>query len=553
GELFIGGALVARGYHDRPGLSAQRFLPDPFGAPGARMYRTGDRVRWVTMGGADDRAPAALEYLGRTDDQVKVRGFRIEPGEVEAALLHHPDVTQAAVVAREHNGHHRLVAYTVGAAADLAGWLKDRLPDYLVPSAFVALDELPMTPSGKVDRRALPAPTFTDAGYVAPEPGVATALADIWAEVLGVERVGARDNFFALGGDSILSMQVVSRARQAGLKLTSKDVFLRQTVADLALAVTEDAGPAHETVTGPVPLTPVQRWFFAEHGPLAHFTMSVVVEPGDVEPGRVRDAVRALVAHHDALRLRFTQVDGVWQQEVADVESAEVFRLAATDDLAAEAHLARTSLDLRRGPLLRAVLFADGRLFVTAHHLVVDAVSWRIILEDLDTLLAGGDLGPKGTAFTAWARRLDRHVLDGRFDDALPHWADVPVEEPVPTRAGTARTVSVRLGRAETDALLHAVPDAYRTQVNDVLLTALTSAFAGRALVALEGHGREELFDGVDLSRTVGWFTAEFPVALELPGAGDPTPDDWRPGGWGAALKSVYVQLRAGPAKGLCY
>ncbi|MFE9746688.1 non-ribosomal peptide synthase/polyketide synthase [Saccharothrix saharensis] len=533
GELFLAGAQVSRGYHDRPGLTAQRFLPDPFGEPGGRMYRTGDRVRWV-----GDR----LEYLGRNDDQVKIRGFRVELGEVETALLRHPEVTQAAVVAREHRGHQRLVAYTVGTADDLAGWLKQRLPDYLVPSAFVALEVLPVTPAGKVDRRALPAPTFTEAGYVAPEPGVAAVLADIWAEVLGVDRVGARDNFFALGGDSILSMQVVSRARQAGLKLTSKDVFLRQTVADLALAVTDDTPAAHATVTGPAPLTPIQRWFFAEHGPLAHFTMSVVVELGDVEPAAVRDAVRAVVAHHDALRLRFTPVDGEWRQEVAEAETAEVFRIAS-GDLAAEAHLARTSLDLRHGPLLRAVLFDDGRLFVTAHHLVVDAVSWRIVLEDLEHALAGRDLGPKSTAFTDWAHRLDRHVREGRFDHARPHWTAVPVEEPVPTSAGSARTVSVRLGRAETDALLHAVPDAYRTQVNDVLLTALTSAFAGRALVALEGHGREEILDGVDLSRTVGWFTAEFPVALELPGDGD----------WGAALKSVKEQLRAVPDKGLSY
>ncbi|MBY8848593.1 hypothetical protein K7G98_08410, partial [Saccharothrix sp. MB29] len=536
---------------------AHRFLADPHGEPGSRMYRTGDRVRWVYPGGAGDRAEAQLEYLGRNDDQVKIRGFRIEPAEVEAALLHHPDVTQAAVVAHEHNGHKRLVAYTTGTATGLAGWLKDRLPDYLVPSAFVALDALPTTPSGKLDRRALPAPTFTDdTGYVAPEPGVPARLAEIWAEVLGVERVGARDNFFALGGDSILSMQVVSRARQAGLRLTSKDIFLRQTVSDLALAVTDDAGRTHEVVTGPVPLTPVQRWFFTEHGPLAQFTMSVVVELGDVDPDAVRAAVGALVAHHDALRTRFTAVDGVWRQQVAEVETGEVFRVAA-DDLPTEAERAKTSLDLRTGPLLRAVLFDDGRLFVTAHHLVVDSVSWRILLSDLETLLAGGRLAPRTTAFAEWARRLDEHVRAGRFDAALPHWAAVPTEEPVPTRADTARTVSVRLGRAETGALLTAVPEAYRTQVNDLLLTALASALGGRALVALEGHGREELFDGVDLSRTVGWFTAQFPVALALPaGAPDSAGRDSAGGGsadWGTALKSVKEQLRAVPDKGLSY
>ncbi|MFC6091036.1 non-ribosomal peptide synthase/polyketide synthase [Saccharothrix lopnurensis] len=548
GELFLAGPQVARGYLDRPGLTADRFVADPYGEPGSRMYRTGDRVRWV----ADQ-----LEYLGRTDDQVKIRGFRIEPAEVEAALLEHPEVAQATVVAHAHHGHQRLVAYTAGTATDLGAWLKQRLPDYLVPSAFVALDALPLTPSGKVDRRALPAPTFTDeAGYVAPEAGVPARLAGIWAEVLGVERVGARDNFFALGGDSILSMQVVSRARQAGLKLTSKDIFLRQTIADLALAVTEHAGQAHEVVTGPVPLTPIQRWFFTEHGPLAHYTMSVVVELGAVEPGAVRDAVRAVLAHHDALRTRFTRVDGVWQQEVVPVEAAGfeatgfeaagVFRVAV-DDLRVEAERARASLDPGRGPLLRAVLFDDGRLFLTAHHLVVDAVSWRVVLSDLETLLAGGALPPRTTAFADWARRLDRHVRDGRFDHALPHWAGLPVEEPVPTTAGTARSVSVRLGRAETEALLRDVPEAYRTQVNDVLLTALAWAFEGRALVALEGHGREELFDGVDLSRTVGWFTAQFPVSLELPGGGTGSGD------WGDALKAVKEQLRAVPDKGLSY
>ncbi|QFZ24669.1 non-ribosomal peptide synthase/polyketide synthase [Saccharothrix syringae] len=533
GELYVAGAQVARGYLNRPGLTASRFLADPHGAPGSRMYRTGDRVRWT---------PDGLEYLGRTDDQVKIRGFRIELGEVESALLAHPGVRHAAAAVREHNGHARLVAYTVGTATDLGSWLKDRLPEHMVPSAFVALDELPMTPSGKVDRRALPAPEFTDrADYVAPSPGIAARLAEVWAEVLGVARVGAHDNFFALGGDSILSMQVVSRARRAGLALTSKDVFLRQTVEDLALAVTEDAGQVHEVVTGPVPLTPIQRWFFTEHGPLPHFTMSVVVELGEVDPDAVRDAVHAVVAHHDALRTRFSRVDGAWRQEVAEVGTAEVFRVA-TDDLRTEAERARAALDLERGPLLRAVLCPGGRLFLTAHHLVVDAVSWRIVVSDLETLLAGGSLGPKTTAFADWARRLDRHVRAGGFDAALPHWAAVPVEERVPTRAGAARNVTVRLSRAETDALLREVPEAYRTQVNDVLLTALASAFGGRALVALEGHGREELFDGVDLSRTVGWFTAQFPVALEVPA-----------GGWDTALKAVKEQLRAVPDKGLSY
>ncbi|GAA3887063.1 non-ribosomal peptide synthetase [Saccharothrix violaceirubra] len=527
GELFIAGPQVARGYLDRPGLTASRFVANPFGT-GARMYRTGDRVRWVD---------GVLEYLGRTDDQVKIRGFRVEPGEVEAVLLDHPDVRKAAVVAREHNGHNRLVAYTVGTATDLAAWLKDRLPDHLVPSAFVTLDALPTTPAGKVDRRSLPAPTFAESGYVAPEPGVAADLAAIWAEVLGVGRVGARDNFFALGGDSILSMQVVSRARAAGYRLTSKDVFLRQTVADLVPVVTTETALAVETVTGPVPLTPIQRWFFAEHGPLSHFTMSVTTRVS-ADADAVRRALSAVLAHHDALRTRFVRVDGHWAQEVG--ENADVLRVA-TDDFAAETRRARESLDLAHGPSLRAVLFDDGTLFLTAHHLVVDAVSWRIVLADLETVLGGGRLGPKSTPFGAWARRMDGHVLAGAFDDAVPYWTAVPTEEPVPTPAHSARSVSVRLDRETTGALLRDVPEAYRTRIDDVLLTALTAAFDGSLLVTLERHGREELFADLDVTRTVGWFTAQFPVALDVTGD------------WGESLKAVKERLRGVPHQGVGY
>ncbi|MGC9671571.1 amino acid adenylation domain-containing protein, partial [Planosporangium sp. 12N6] len=286
GELYLGGRGLARGYLGRPGLTAQRFVPDPFaelfGEAGSRMYRTGDVVRWTADG--------QVEYLGRADDQVKIRGFRIELGEVEAALLRHPGVAEAVVVARqETSGHKRLVAYVVPApgatvdAAGLRGFLGGSLPDYMVPSAFVALDALPLNPNGKLDRRALPAPDFgsgASAGYVAPRTEAERILAGVWAEVLGVERVGVEDNFFSLGGDSILSIQVVTRARQAGLRLSSKDIFLRQTIASLALLAsaalpeTADQGP----VVGEVPLTPIQRWLFeVAPGSEAWFDQSLLV------------------------------------------------------------------------------------------------------------------------------------------------------------------------------------------------------------------------------------------------------------------------------------
>ncbi|MEU4743082.1 amino acid adenylation domain-containing protein [Actinosynnema sp. NPDC023658] len=563
GELFIGGAQVARGYLNRPGLTADRFLADPFGPAGARMYRTGDKVRWISVGGADNGTQEELlEFLGRTDEQVKIRGFRIEPGEVEAALLAHPDVTGAAVVARTDNGHTRLVAYVVTTGtANLREHLRRSLPEYSVPSAFVELDRLPLTPNGKLDKAALPAPEVTgDGEFVAPRTPVEAELARIWAEVLGAERIGVEDNFFAVGGDSILSIQLVSRARQAGLHLTSRDVFRHQTVAELALVVSQATEAAPEPVfTGPAPLTPIQRWFFTEHGPLRHFTMTLLVElePGTDE-GRLREAVRTVVGHHDALRLRFREADGRWTQEVADTE-VDVFRVETGADVEAVARDAQRGLDPVDGPLLRAVLFPGARpeLLLTAHHLAMDGVSWRILLGDLEQAYRGVPLEPVGTPFTQWAHRLDEHVRSGALDDAREHWAALPEPEALPVdrdganTAGSTRVVSVRLDRATTEALLTAVPPVYRTQVNDVLLSALGRTLAewtGRDAVSvtLEGHGREELLPGVDLNRTVGWFTTQFPVVLRAFG------DD---GGtrWDHTLKSVKESLRAVPHRGLSF
>ncbi|MGH3995302.1 MAG: AMP-binding protein, partial [Pseudonocardiaceae bacterium] len=261
GELYIGGRGLARGYFNRPGLTAERFVADPFGKPGSRMYRTGDVVRRNIDG--------ELEYQGRADHQVKIRGFRIELGEVEAAVLRHDDVAEAvAIVREEDSGHKRLVAYLVPAPgataspAEVRELVNQALPDYMVPSTFVVLEQLPLNPSGKLDRRALPAPdrgATARSGYVAPSTDVERALAEIWADVLGVQRVGVGDNFFELGGDSILSIQVVSRARQAGVSLASQDVFLHQTIASLAPNVADGGSVVVEQrpVTGAMPLTPV--------------------------------------------------------------------------------------------------------------------------------------------------------------------------------------------------------------------------------------------------------------------------------------------------------
>ncbi|MFF8602471.1 amino acid adenylation domain-containing protein [Streptomyces sp. NPDC015232] len=587
GELYLGGAGVAQGYAGRPDLTAERFVADPY-EPGARLYRTGDVVRWTP--------DHELEFIGRADNQVKIRGFRIELGEIEAVVSAVPGVRHAVVVVREDSpGVRRLVAYAVAedvTARAIRSAAAAALPEYMVPAAVVLLDELPLGPTGKLDRKALPRPThdaLAGASYVAPRTAAERLLADIWAELLGVERVGVEDNFFELGGDSILSIQLVSRARKAGLVLTSKDVFVRQTVAGLAAGL--DAGPdgtapdgrrasaaEQGAVTGEVPLTPVQDWFLRHHPDTAgHFDMTLLVELDEgVDLTLLPRAVDALLAQHDMLRLRVTHRDGEWTQRIAPYEESapfwETYDATGLSDaeldaaIRARAHRERPAGRLETGPLFQAVAFDRGpgrpaRLLLTAHHLVVDGVTWRVLLEDLATaheqLLAGKrpDLGAKSTSFPHWASRLAEFTRAGGFDDEAAHWAGVldgaPAEVPLDHPGGdntvaSQRTVVSALSEEHTRLLLQRVPGVFRSRVNDVLLAALGRALEGwtgtsRVLVELEGHGREELFDDVDLSRTAGWFTTVYPVALDLPGDAD----------WRRTVSAVKRQLRRVPRNGI--
>ena len=308
GELYISGAGLARGYLGRAGLTAERFVADPFGPAGSRMYRTGDLARW--------RADGVLDFVGRADTQVKLRGLRIEPGEIEAALTQHPDVAQAAVVVREDQpGQRRLVGYVVASAAAspdsaaLRAHVGQRLPDYMMPSALVVLERLPLTASGKLDRRALPAPAAASGeGWRAPRSPHEEVLCGLFAEVLGRDRVGIDESFFALGGDSIMSMQLVSRARRAGLLLTPRAVFEHQSVAALAaVAVAAAAEPPvlHDAGTGALPATPIMRWLAGHGGPLAGFHQAMLLQvPAGLRADHFARALQAVLDHHDALRLR---------------------------------------------------------------------------------------------------------------------------------------------------------------------------------------------------------------------------------------------------------
>ncbi|HEX2211050.1 MAG TPA: amino acid adenylation domain-containing protein [Longimicrobium sp.] len=576
GELYIGGAGVARGYLGRPALSAEKFVPDPFAGAGARMYRTGDRARWLDGGN--------LLILGRTDNQVKVRGYRVELGEIEATLRRHDAVSGAIVVVREDApGDRRLVAYVVSdaEAAELREYLRRSLPEYMVPSAFVRMESLPRTVTGKVDPKTLPAPEYAaaDETYVAPRTPVEQTLAGIWAEVLRLDRVGVNDSFFELGGDSILSIQVVSRARRAGLQLSPRQLFEYPTIAELAsvAGVSEAARPEQARAEGAARLTPVQAWFFEQGQPAPwHYNQSTLFEvDASVSDAALETALVAVLRHHDALRLRFRRTDAGWEQwHAAEAGIAlERIDLSSLADAARDGVQARicaerqTGLDLENGPAGRAVLFdrgARGRvLFIVLHHLLVDGVSWRILREDLEQAVAQAeagepiDLGARGTSYARWADALHAYAASGALRAEAAYWLAQGPEgvAPLPTdgigqrTVFTADTVSVRLDEEETRALLQDVPAAYRTQINDVLLCALADAVGRwtggpRVRIALEGHGREEeIGDGIDLTRTVGWFTSLYPVVLHTAGAAGP----------GERLKRVKEQLRAVPLRGIGY
>jgi amino acid adenylation domain-containing protein/non-ribosomal peptide synthase protein (TIGR01720 family) len=584
GELCVGGPAVTRGYLGRPAETAAKFIPDPWSMePGSRLYRTGDLAR--------HRPDGSIDYLGRIDEQIKIRGYRVEPGEIEAVLVQCSEVQEAAVVAAAGAaGPKRLVAFWVaaGEAATTDGLraaLRERLPEHMVPAIFVQVAALPQTPNGKVDRRALlqrakEAESERPAGVATlPRSPHEELLMGILAAVLRRSDIGVHDNFFELGGDSILALQVVSRAQQAGLWLAPRDLFRHQTVAELAAVVRAAPGaPKEEEETGDIPLSPIQLWFFeldlADPG---HFNQSMLLSLQQaVGFGALEKAFHQVANHHAALGFRFVwdavagwrQVRSTADMRLGNIDLSALPPPQRTAALDAAATQLQASLDLQNGPLLRGALFALGmdgeRLFLTLHHLVVDGVSWRILLGDLEmayrALAAGGEavLPPAMTSFRQWSARLAAHARDAATTAELEGWLaascipvrPLPLDRPEGNNiVASARAVIVELEAETTRALLQEVPKTYHSQINDALLTALVQALAAwvgepRLLLDLEGHGREDLFDGVDVSRTVGWFTSIFPVLLEL---------ERRVQSPGEHLKSIKEQLRTIPRRGIGY
>ena len=560
GELYVAGAGVGVGYVRRAGLTGSRFVACPFGAPGSRMYRTGDLVRWGVGG--------QLEYVGRVDEQVKIRGYRIELGDIQVALSALDGVERAVVIVRED----RLIGYVVGAAgpAELRSQLAQRLPGYMVPAVIVTLGALPLTVNGKLDTRALPAPEYAASRYRAPATAVEEILAGIYAEVLGLERVGVDDSFFELGGDSISSMQVVARARAVGVVCRPRDVFLEQSVARLAqvAVIAEGTGAADEGV-GPVGLTPIMHWLRGIEGPIDEFNQAVLLQaPAGVSEADVVVLLQAVLDRHAMLRLRVEEGVEGWSLRVAEVGSVDAGECLRLVPVLTEAVVvqARSRLNLAAGQMISAVWVAEAaQLLVIAHHLVVDGVSWRILLEDFNIAWAQHRAGQQvvlpaaGTSFARWAVLLAEHARDPGVIAQAGVWGQIAAIPPVlagvcpgvDTYVG-AGNLSTELDVEATRMLLGAVPAAFHAGVNDILLIAFALACAeflgaGRVGIDVEGHGRdEELVPGVDLSRTVGWFTAKYPVSLAVGGldwaqisAGAPA--------LGALIKAGKEQLRSQP------
>ncbi|MFC8380964.1 amino acid adenylation domain-containing protein [Nocardia sp. NPDC057272] len=591
GELYLFGPALAQSYQGRPALTAERFVASPF--TDSRMYRTGDLVRRTADGD--------IEYLGRSDFQVKIRGFRVELGEIDAALTAHPDIEYAVTLGtKADSGATVLVSYVLARHGttidtdDVARFVGTSLPAHMVPTVLMTLDEIPLTPNGKLDRNALPAPVFGAVGSRAPEGPVETAIAELFTQILGLEQIGAEDSFFAAGGDSILSIQLVSRARNAGISFTPQAVFEHRTVAGLARVAVLGAESA-PTLTelpgggvGVMPLTPVLAASLASGRVFGRFTQQMVLAlPAGIDRNALVDTLTAVIDHHDMLRAGLRQVDGQWELHTLPPGAVDVRELllrvdvpAGTDQLGEIADAAMDSVLAALDPqAYRMIGFAwlarpdgpDG-LVVAANHAAIDGVSWRILLSDL--VAAWSQFGrrvvlpPVGTSFRRWAHGLTETAPSRR--EELDHWRQtLSVPDPLlgdrrldsRDTASTVRTINVEVRADITQAILTDLPTRYRAGAEDGLLAALAMAVrrwrarrdvdAPATRVRLEGHGREQsAVDGADLTRTVGWFTSMYPIALDLSEV--EADAAWHGGDATAAVvKAIKEQLRAVPHKGI--
>jgi len=551
GELYLGGPQVAQGYAGKPALTAERFVPHPFTC-GERLYRSGDAVKRLREG--------RIIFLGRRDDQIKIRGYRVELREIVAQLLTQPDVSAAEVLVREHDGHAQLFAWVTPAHIDpivLKAMLASKLPDYMVPNQILPLTSMPLNNNGKIDRAALPLPNRgATVNNSAPRNEAERVLLAIWQSVLNSEAIGIDDNFFELGGDSILSLQVIARARKSGLRLTPKQLFEHQTIAGLAAVVAQI-----ESIAVPVAaqeaasaaafaLTPIQHYFFSLPIPNRnHWNQSVLLAPRErLNLPRLQNALARLVDVHPALRTCFIRApktnetlhktSATWRQQIGDcLPQFSVRDVADNDELLAACEAVQRSLDIQRGQMLAALLaeLPDGsqRLLLCVHHLAIDGVSWRILLEDVSAVYRQPEqpIAPSSTNCMAWSQRLQQLASDPALSGEREYWrstakVSTQIADSSPTAIDSisnAKHYNFALPATLTRKLQTSARTLHNARGDELLIAALVQALAqftypdftshdDSHCIWLEHHGRD--LDDIDASRCIGWFTNLYPVLL---------------------------------------
>ena len=606
GELYIGGVGLARGYLNRPDLTAEKFITNPFqtkaeldnksyGSLGknSRLYKTGDLVRYLPDGN--------LEYIGRNDFQVKIRGYRIELGEIETVLASYSGVVQSVVLAKEHidvdgvsTGNKYLVGYYVSDSKldeeNILNYLRSRLPEYMVPSLLLYIEKLPLTINGNLDRNALPEPEFTsNDSYVAPRNELEQQVCQILSEVLGLpeDKVGIRDDFFRLGGDSIISIQLISRLRQKlGVNVSVKDIFSYKSIErlyDNVLSKKRDSSTKltlkteQGTLSGEVPLLPIQEWFFQSNFEVvSHWNQSFIIKVPNLDIDMLQLSITKLVEHHDCFKMRYKKVKDLTPEgnndhytqyyntktkenplQILDIRTLEAKEGSKEfeDNLQAIFTNWQSEFDLENGPIYSIGYicgYADGssRVYFALHHLIVDTVSWRVLLEDLRELYSGKELGSKGSSYRQWVNAVKEYAKT--HEDEKTYWTNILSDydhnklDTLMLYEQASHYTSLELTQEQTNKLLRETNKAYNTQVNDILLTALGCALSeimnNRVnYILLEGHGREEIDNSIDITRTLGWFTTMYPVRLEV--SSD----------IGDSIKNIKESLRQIPNKGIGY
>ncbi len=575
GEICISGDGLARGYLGKPDMTRERFVPNPFKDSGV-MYKTGDLASWLPDGN--------IEFIGRVDNQVKIRGYRIELGEIESQLLRHEAILEVTVIAREDKGSNKyLCAYFTStrelSTDELRKHLSVCLPDFMLPSYYVRIDRIPLTPNGKVDRKSLPAPMIAQdkqSEYAPPRNSIEKLLADIWKGILGLEQAGINDSFFELGGDSIKAIKVTSLLQQHGLKLDIKYLFKNSTISELSKYVESSTLSIEQSsVVGESELLPIQRWFFEQSFTNQHHWNQAVMlhsRAGFAEKA-LREAMDAMMAHHDVLRSIFVQVDNKLLQVFGGTRdqyyTLDVYDLRDSHDpessIAEHAEQLQSNMDIFSGPMVKLGLFktCEGdHLLIAIHHLLVDGVSWRIILEDLISAYSyrvnneSIVLPSKTHSYKLWSSKLKEYSKSKELTSEIEFWRALEgskvgmlADSTEGTgKVGESRTVEFSLSVEATDSLVKQTGAAYNTEVNELLLTALGYAIKDtlrveKLPIMMEGHGRVELFKDVDISRTIGWFTAIYPFVLDMKEAQDIS----------RQIKHIKEALRSIPNKGIGY